>query len=56
MGLLIKPFELASIIMETDKETLEEIFNTKIESNEDIFKRFDYEKALLLYCKYKGQI
>lgn len=51
---IIEPFNFASILMEMDKTVLEEIFNVKLVSNEDLFKKFSYEEALKIYNKWRG--
>ena len=50
----LEPFNFASILMETDKQLLEDIFNIDLVSNEDIFKKFSYEEALNIYSNWKS--
>ncbi len=49
MGKVIEPFDFASRLMEMDKGVLEEIFNIRLVSNEDIFKKFSYNEAMTIY-------
>ena len=49
MGKLLEPFDFASRLMEMDKGVLEEIFGTKLISNEDLFKKFSYNEAMAIY-------
>lgn len=50
----IEPFNFASILMETDKKVLEDIFNVDLVSNEDIFKKYSYEEAMNIYSNWKS--
>lgn len=45
----IEPFNFASILMEMDINVLEEIFNVKLISNQDIFKKYTYDEAIEIY-------
>ena len=49
MGRVLEPFDFASRLMEMDKGVLEEIFNVRLVSNEDIFKKFSYNEAMAIY-------
>lgn len=49
MGRVLEPFDFASRLMEMDKRVLEEIFNVRLVSNEDIFKKFSYNEAMAIY-------
>jgi len=49
MGKVLEPFDFASRLMEMDKGVLEEIFGTKLISNEDLFKKFSYNEAMAIY-------
>lgn len=50
----IEPFNFVSILMEMDKNVLEDIFNVDLIANEDIFKKYSYEEAMNIYSNWKS--
>lgn len=50
----IEPFNFVSILLEMDKNVLQEIFGVELYSKADLFKKYTYSEALNLYNVWRN--
>lgn len=50
----IEPFNFVSILLEMDKNVLQDIFGVELYSNSDLFKKYTYREAIEIYNVWKN--